>query len=151
MRYLKLAAAATVYAVACSALTANVVPVLIDQNLSPAVAAATAGLLGIGSITGRLIGGFLLDRFNGNMVAAICVLLPIIPITIFLNTDGSQAWAALACLVMGLSIGTEVDCCVILPRAISERAISAPCSARSTGCCCLATGWRRSLPTTATM
>ncbi|MCB2059306.1 MAG: MFS transporter [Novosphingobium sp.] len=114
MRYLKLAAAATVYAVACSALTANVVPVLIDQNLSPAVAAATAGLLGIGSITGRLIGGFLLDRFNGNMVAAICVLLPIIPITIFLNTDGSQAWAALACLVMGLSIGTEVDCCAYL-------------------------------------
>ncbi|MCB2072493.1 MAG: MFS transporter [Novosphingobium sp.] len=114
VRYLKLAAAATIYAIACSALTANTVPVLIDQNLTPAVAAATAGLLGIGSIAGRLLGGFLLDRFNGNMVAAICVLIPIIPITIFLNTDGSQAWAAVACLVMGLSIGTEVDCCAYL-------------------------------------
>jgi len=114
MRYLKLAAAATIYAVACSALTANVVPVLIDQDLSPAVAAATAGLLGIGSIIGRLVGGFLLDRFNGNVVAAICVLVPIIPISILLATDGSQAWAALACLLMGLSIGTEVDCCAYL-------------------------------------
>lgn len=114
MRYLKLAAAATIYAIACSALTANVVPVLIDQDLSPAVAAATAGLLGIGSIIGRLVGGFLLDRFNGNMVAAICVLIPIIPISILLTTDGSQAWAALACLLMGISIGTEVDCCAYL-------------------------------------
>jgi len=113
-RFIKLAAASVVFAVASCALTNNMVPVLIGEGLDPARAAATAGLLGIGSITGRLVGGFLLDRFDGNRVAAFSVLLPIIPASILLGTDQSAGWAALACLLMGLSVGTEFDCCAYL-------------------------------------
>lgn len=109
LRFFKLAAASVIFSLAACALTNNFVPVLLGEGLTPAAAAATAGLLGIGSIAGRLGGGFLLDRFDANKVAAISVLVPIIPITILLVTDGSQQWAALACLVMGLSVGTELD------------------------------------------
>lgn len=113
-RFLKLAGAAVVFAVASCALTGNAVPVLIGEGLTPATAAATAGLLGLGSIAGRLCGGVLLDRFNGNVVAAVSVLLPVIPATILLATDASQGWAALAFVVMGLSVGTELDACAYL-------------------------------------
>jgi len=113
-RFYKLAGASIVFSIASCALTNNMVPVLIGEGLTPAKAAATAGLLGIGSITGRVFGGFLLDRLDGNKVAAVSVLLPIVPTTILLMTDQSQAWAAAACLVMGLSVGTELDCCAYL-------------------------------------
>ncbi len=114
VRFCKMAAAAIIFAIASCALTNNFVPVLIGEGLTPATAAATAGLLGIGSITGRLLGGFLLDRLDGNKVAAVSVILPIIPTTILLMTQESQGWAALAALVMGLSVGAELDCCAYL-------------------------------------
>lgn len=113
-RFIKMALAAIVFAVASCALTNNMVPVLIGEGLTPAKAAATAGLLGIGSVAGRLGGGYLLDRLDANKVAAASVLLPIVPTMILLATDGSQAWSAVACLVMGLSVGAELDCCAYL-------------------------------------
>ncbi|MDE8653805.1 MFS transporter [Novosphingobium album (ex Liu et al. 2023)] len=113
-RFVKLAAASIVFSVASCALTNNLVPVLIGEGLTPASAAATAGLMGIGSITGRLVGGYLLDRLDGNKVAAVSVLLPILPAAILLATDHSQGWSAVACLVMGLSVGTELDACAYL-------------------------------------
>lgn len=113
-RFVKLAGAAVIFAVGSSALTTNAVPVLVGEGLGPATAAAIVGLIGIGSVTGRLLGGYLLDRFNGNIVAAVSALLPIVPTAIFLGTDGSVTWAVFACLVMGLSVGTEVDCCAYL-------------------------------------
>lgn len=109
LRFFKLAAASLIFAGASCALTTNFVPVLIGEGLSPASAAATAGLMGLGAVVGRLSGGILLDRFNANIVAAVSVLVPIVPIAILLATDGSQLWAAAACLVMGLSIGAELD------------------------------------------
>lgn len=114
MRFFKLAAAALIFAVANGTVTQNMVPVLISEGLSPAKAAATAGFLGIGSITGRVVGGFLLDRFNGNIVAAVSVILPIITVGILLGMDQSQFWAGVACLFMGFAIGAEVDCCAYL-------------------------------------
>ena len=110
MRFFKLAAASIVFAVANGTLTQNMVPVLIGEGLTPAKAAATAGLLGIGSITGRIVGGFLLDRFNGNVVAAGSCVLPLVSVAILLGAEGSQAWAAAAALVMGFAIGAELDC-----------------------------------------
>jgi MFS family permease len=109
-KFLKLAAASIVFAVANGMLTQNMVPVLIGEGLTPAKAAATAGLLGIGSITGRVIGGFLLDRFNGNIVAAVSCVMPLATLAILIGSAGSQAWAAAATLILGLSIGAELDC-----------------------------------------
>jgi MFS family permease len=113
-RFIKLAAAATVFSVAICALTANAVPVLLGEGLDRAAAAATAGLIGIGSIIGRLGGGVLLDRFNAGAVAAISVLTPIVTVLIFLFTQESAFAAGVACLVLGLSVGTELDACAYL-------------------------------------
>jgi len=108
-RFFKLLAASFIFAMASYALSNNLVPVLIGEGLTPGTAAATVGLLGLGVIAGRLLGGYLLDIMNGNIVAAACVLLQIVPALILLSTTGSQAWAAFSCLMIGLSVGTELD------------------------------------------
>lgn len=114
LRFYKLAGAAVIFAFANGTLTQNMVPVLVSEGLTPAKAAAIAGLLGIGSITGRIVGGFLLDRFNGNIVAAVSVLLPILTVALLMGAEGSQIWAGAACLILGLSVGAELDCCAYL-------------------------------------
>jgi len=112
--FLKLAGAIWLFSIALCALTTNAVPVLLARGLTPATAAGLAGLIGIGSITGRLVGGFLLDRFDAAKVAAVSVLMPVISVFLLLGFPGSEAAAGLACLVIGLSVGTEVDCAAYL-------------------------------------
>lgn len=111
--FLKLAAAIWLFSVAICALTTNAVPVLLSRGMTPATAAGLAGLLGIGSILGRIGGGFLLDRFDAARVAAVSVTLPAIAVLLLLAFPGDLA-AGIACLVIGLGIGTEVDCCAYL-------------------------------------
>jgi MFS family permease len=112
--FIKLASAIALFSVAICALTTNAYPVLLAQGLGPATAAATAGLMGVGSILGRLLGGLLLDRFHAGRVAAMSVSLPIVTVLLLLSFPGSASAAGIACLVLGLAIGTEVDCCAYL-------------------------------------
>lgn len=113
-RFIKLAVAAAVFSVAICALTANAVPVLLGEGLDRAAAAGIAGMIGIGSILGRLGGGVLLDRFNAGLVAACSVLTPVITVTILLFTQESALASGVAFLVLGLSVGTELDACAYL-------------------------------------
>ena len=112
-RFLKLAGATLLFSVTICALTTNLVPVLLSRDLTPATAAGIAGLLGIGSITGRLVGGLLLDRFDAARVAAASVAMPVVTVALLLAFPG-PAVAAAACLILGLAVGTEVDCCAYL-------------------------------------
>jgi predicted MFS family arabinose efflux permease len=112
--FLKLAAAATVFGISICALSTNCVPVLLGQGFDRAAAAQIAGLLGIGSIIGRLGGGYLLDRLDAKKVAACSVLAPVVTVSIFLALPGQSGAASLACFVLGLAVGTELDACAYL-------------------------------------
>jgi predicted MFS family arabinose efflux permease len=112
-RFLKLAGATLLFSITICALTTNLVPVLLARGMTPATAAGIAGLLGIGSITGRLVGGFLLDRFDAAKVAAVSVAMPVVTVALLLAFPDDKV-AALACLILGLAVGTEVDCCAYL-------------------------------------
>jgi predicted MFS family arabinose efflux permease len=112
-RFLKLAGATLLFSITICALTTNLVPVLLARGMTPTTAAGIAGLLGFGSITGRLVGGILLDRFDAARVAAISVMMPVATVALLLSFPGDR-FAAVACLILGLSVGTEVDCCAYL-------------------------------------
>jgi predicted MFS family arabinose efflux permease len=112
--FYKLAVAIWLFSVSICALTTNAYPVLLAQGLVPQTAAFTAGLMGIGSICGRLLGGVLLDRFDAAKVAAASVCFPCVTVVLLLLFPGSALAAAFACLVLGIAIGTEVDCCAYL-------------------------------------
>lgn len=110
----KLALGVFVFGVTCLALTVNAVPLLQARGLDRDVAVEVAGLLGIGSILGRLAGGFLLDRFDAGRVAAVSVAAPILSIVMLLLMPGSDLAAGAAMLLLGLALGTEVDACSYL-------------------------------------
>jgi cyanate permease len=121
MTFLKLAGAASLFALSACALTSNGVPILLREGFDRGTAASLAGLIGIGSIAGRLGGGYLLDRFDAGKVAAVSVLSPIVTAILLLTHGRSERAAATACLVLGLALGTEFDACAYLAARHFER------------------------------
>jgi MFS family permease len=112
--FLKLAGAIVIFGISSLALTVNAVPVLRAKGFDAGTAASLAGLIGIGSICGRLIGGVLLDHFDAKKVAAACVLAPVLSAVLLLTLPGATGPAMVACLLLGLALGTEVDACAYL-------------------------------------
>lgn len=113
-RFWKLMGASTVFSVTICALTTNAVPVLCGLGHSALAAADTAALMGFGSITGRICGGFLLDRLDAKKVAACSVAAPVITALLLLLAGSDRLVASAACLILGLAIGAEVDACAYL-------------------------------------
>jgi MFS family permease len=94
--------------------TINFVPIMMSFGHPQATAAGVAGLAGISTIVGRLIGGYMLDRINGNIVAGLSVAMPIGSSLLFLLFPGSVPAAVGAALFVGLSLGAELDCVAYL-------------------------------------
>jgi len=113
-RFLKLAGAAFAFGLAVSAVTTNAVPILRAEGLDPLAAAKIAGLIGMGSMIGRLLGGVMLDHLEARYVAAGSMLLPVAAIAILLGSQGDAASAGAACFLVGLSAGAEYDACAYL-------------------------------------
>ncbi|MFC3172789.1 MFS transporter [Novosphingobium bradum] len=108
-RFAKLTLAGFVFTTAAIGITANLVPILGSMGLSRTEAAGVAGLAGLTSVIGRLGTGFLIDRFNGNYVGGICVLIPMIGCAMFLAWPGNVPLMMVAVIVLGLALGAELD------------------------------------------
>ncbi len=108
-KYFRLASAGFLATLIVVSLVTGLVPILTSLAIERQSAANLAGLVGISTVTGRLIGGYLLDRINGNVVGAVSMLLPIIPCALLLAFPGSIPIAGAAVLVLGLSLGVELD------------------------------------------
>ncbi|MEZ5736428.1 MAG: MFS transporter [Novosphingobium sp.] len=108
-KFVKLVLAAISIVTVASSLLANIVPILTAEGHSAGGAAAIAGLIGAGSIVGRLCGGYLLDRIDGRIVAGLSVLTPVISCLILLWAPGSVAAVSLGVLILGLAVGIEWD------------------------------------------
>ena len=108
-QFIKLALAAFLFTAAGIGLVSNLIPVMSSMEFSRAQAAGIAGLLGVASFTGRLITGYLIDRFDSNMIAGALVSFPVFSCMILLNAQGDPLLAAVAVVILGLSLGAEVD------------------------------------------
>lgn len=98
-----------VFSVCASILTINVVPILLGEDFGLMQAAKIAGLVGVGTILGRLTGGFFLDRYDGRFVALATCAAPMLGIGTLLASHNSTPAAMFACFTMGLSSGAEYD------------------------------------------
>jgi predicted MFS family arabinose efflux permease len=107
--FVKLAVGAFVTSLVIVSFTSNMIPILTAKEITRAEAAGIAGLVGLATVVGRLSGGYMLDRVNGSMVAGISVALPIVPAALLLAWPGDPTIAAVAVLVLGLSLGIELD------------------------------------------
>jgi MFS family permease len=87
----------------------NMIPLLVDGGLTPTAAAKLFGLYGLTVIIGRLISGWLLDRFWAPAVGAGFMTLPMICAAILAMGLQSAPVLALAICLLGLSGGAEFD------------------------------------------
>lgn len=108
-KFARLAGAAVVTTLAVVSFVANIVPILTFTGIGRTESASVAGLVGISTIVGRLTAGYLLDRINGGIVGGVSLLLPIISCILLLMYPGSVPISSVAILILGLSLGAELD------------------------------------------
>jgi predicted MFS family arabinose efflux permease len=86
----------------------HLVPLLTDRGLEIAQATATLSAVGLATIAGRLVSGYLLDRFFAPTVTAALFLLPLVGVTVLAFGAGGMAPLA-AAITLGFGLGAEVD------------------------------------------
>jgi predicted MFS family arabinose efflux permease len=99
-------------------------PLLTDRGVPAANAALAASLLGFASFVGRLITGFLLDRFFGPRVG-FCLCALAAGGILLLARAGSSLPGMAAAMLIGLGVGAEADLTpYLLTRYFGLRAFS---------------------------
>lgn len=87
----------------------NLESILSDKGLDPATIVQLTPLIGLASITGRLVGGFLLDRFWAPAVAFVILSIPLASCLILSAGHLEPAAAGLAIFLIGFALGVEFD------------------------------------------
>ncbi|MEZ5736693.1 MAG: MFS transporter [Novosphingobium sp.] len=105
------------------AIIMNLVPMLVFTGLPRGTAAPIAGLVGIATITGRVFGGWLMDRMSAKVIAAISTFVAsVLPVTL-LVAPGSAAAATFGVIAYGLVGGAKVGAIAYLAsRHLGQRA-----------------------------
>jgi MFS family permease len=99
-------------------------PLLTDRGIPAANAALAASMLGLASFFGRLITGFLLDRFSGPRVG-FCLCAMAAGGILLLARAGSSLPGIAAAMLIGLGVGAEADLTpYLLTRYFGLRAFS---------------------------
>ena len=107
--FVRLTFAGTVMSMMSATLAVHFVPMTLQRGLTAGTAAAGAGLIGIGAITGRFIIGILLDRSRGPRVGALTYAVPILPCVLLLGAAPLPALALAIGFLFGFSSGSETD------------------------------------------
>jgi MFS family permease len=92
-----------------SALMVHLVPLMMDAGLGRNVAVRIAGVLGLAVIFGRLLTGWLVDRFHPPYVAAAFLIMPVFGCLLLAGDGVTPAIVVLAIACIGLAAGSEVD------------------------------------------
>jgi MFS family permease len=107
--FLRLTFAGFAMTFAVLGLNAHLVPILTERSIGQGAAVWIAGLIGLGSIVGRIGTGFLLDRFHTPKLAAAVFFLPFVGCMCLIFAQGSFMLALLGALLVGLALGGEFD------------------------------------------
>jgi MFS family permease len=102
----------------------HLVPLFRDLGATPADAAATASMMGIASVVGRLAVGMCLDRFTPHRVAVSVLALGMLGV--LLLRLGGLDYAVAGVMLIGLLLGAELDMLAFLTaRLFGQRAFGA--------------------------
>ncbi len=88
---------------------AHLIPMLTDRDVPMTTAAQVAGTIGMSVIVGRLVTGYLIDRFWAPGVAVALLSLPAISCMILASGVGGVPAALFAAVLVGLAAGAEFD------------------------------------------
>lgn len=120
--FYKLAFAAFAITLAGTALLINLVPMLMAADISRAAAIAIAGTTGIATIVGRIVGGYLMDRYSARLLAVVVTLCTLVLPIALLASPGSTTIAAAAVIVFCLTSGPKMTAIIYLTgRHLGQR------------------------------
>jgi MFS family permease len=92
-----------------SALMVHLVPLMMDAGLGRTLAVRIAGVLGLSVIFGRLLTGWLVDRFHPPYVAAAFLIMPVFGCLLLTGETVTPFIVICAIAFIGLAAGSEVD------------------------------------------
>ncbi len=93
----------------------TIVPYLQDKGVPSVTASQIFSSFGITIIVSRLLVGYLLDRFQPNLVAAACLFIPALGCVLFMvSGPGATGSLLLATMCIGVSAGAEFDIAAFL-------------------------------------
>lgn len=107
--FYKLIVASLCYSIVLVGTVQQLVLILKGLGADAMQAAATAAVVGIFSLIGRLITGALLDRYRSNIVGGIAFLLVIPAYLLLLVAGTSTASQVAACVFLGLALGADTE------------------------------------------
>jgi predicted MFS family arabinose efflux permease len=120
-RFLQLAAICLLSSTCSIGLIVHFVPILKDGGMTSHGAAAVAGVIGISTMAGRLVGGWLLDRFSARWIGFTSCALSAVAAPI-LMVDHGLVGAVAAAVLIGGSGGSEIGVIAYLvPRHFGLR------------------------------
>lgn len=112
--YLRLFFASLTFTFTVIALNFQFIPILAGWGIAPERAAWLASLTGLASIAGRLVTGWLIDRFSASWVGGSVFLLPTVAVLLLLFGRDLAVSPAAVAVLLGLTLGAEVDVIVYL-------------------------------------
>jgi MFS family permease len=104
-RFWLIACALLLVSTVTQGLVVHTVPLLTDKGYSPEAAAALMIAVGLSTMAGRLMSGYLVDRIFAPFVAVVFFLLPCLGIYLLDSTVAPVA----GIISLGLASGTEID------------------------------------------
>jgi predicted MFS family arabinose efflux permease len=87
----------------------NFQPLLMDRGFEPQAAARYAGAIGVSVIAGRLLAGYLIDRYWAPAVTFPLLALPALACFLLAQPQVTPAAALLSATLIGLAAGAETD------------------------------------------
>jgi predicted MFS family arabinose efflux permease len=104
-RFWLIACALLLVSTVTQGMVVHTVPLLTDKGYSPEAAATLMIAVGLSTMAGRLLSGYLVDRIFAPFVAAFFFLLPCLGIYLL----GSTISPVVGIISLGLASGTEID------------------------------------------
>lgn len=102
---LRIYAANLVFSLAGAGISFHLKPILSSTGISSGEAAQLAAIAGIGGVVGKLFTGWLLDRFQGNLIPFFSFALSAFAYFLLLNTFQSSIAVACGVLLLGYTSG----------------------------------------------
>jgi predicted MFS family arabinose efflux permease len=89
-------------------------PILTESGVSRQNAAMLASLAGVASIVGKLVTGWLMERYDGGVIGCITNLVLALAMLLLMEPFRTSSTIVLAMIIIGYSNGTKLQICVYL-------------------------------------
>ncbi|WP_303541724.1 MFS transporter [Sphingomonas natans] len=113
-RFAALLIGAMAFSLFAIGLIVSLIPIFSSHGIPRTTGAEISATIGVTAIVGRLLTGLLLDRFEPRLISALAMLTPVGTLALLLAMPGSVPAGFVAVLLMGLSLGAEVDAVAFL-------------------------------------